>query len=122
MNNETLLFRQVSPAFIKDGRVTSQAFTPTRKDNEKLSVYDGEQFSAEESWKHFATNTNGNSVGVLAVTVNECSSQNLRVVPDNNAFQGHALIDFSSLGKNQTRIKSRILTEDAIRRGWQYKK
>ena len=47
MNNSTNLFRQISPTFIKDGQVTSQAFTPTRKDEKKLSVYDGDQFSAE---------------------------------------------------------------------------
>lgn len=121
MNDETLLFRQVSPTFIKDGRVTSQAFTPTEKDDWKLSVYDGEKFSAKASWKHFITNTNGDSVGVLAITVNECASQELEVILDNNTFEGHVSIDFSRLTKNQAKKRARILVKAAIKRGWQYR-
>ena len=43
MTPDTLLFRQVNPGWIREGRVTSQAFKPTAKDEKKLSVYDGDQ-------------------------------------------------------------------------------
>ena len=120
MNNSTNLIRQISPTFIKDGLVTSQAFTPTRKDDKKLSVYDGDQFSAEESWKHFTKTTKCKSVGVLVVTVSECISLCLNVAPDNNAFQGHVLIDFSKYSNNQMKKKARVLVELAVERDWQY--
>jgi len=40
VNDSTLLHRQVNPAFVQSGRVTSQAFKPTPKDQGLLSVYD----------------------------------------------------------------------------------
>ena len=52
MNNETLLLRQIHPSFIQAGHITSQAFRPTPKDQNKLSVYDGDQISAEDAWQH----------------------------------------------------------------------
>lgn len=33
-----LLHRQVHPNWIRDGRITSQAFRPTKKDDNKLSI------------------------------------------------------------------------------------
>ncbi|MBI3267886.1 MAG: hypothetical protein HYZ53_02610 [Planctomycetes bacterium] len=33
-----MLYRQVFPAFVRDGRPSSQAFCPTPKDNHLLSV------------------------------------------------------------------------------------
>lgn len=55
MNNDTSLLRQIHSTFIISGgvSVTSQAFRPSPKDEKKLSVYDGDQFSAEESWNHY---------------------------------------------------------------------
>lgn len=120
MNDNTFLHRQISPTFIKDGQVTSQAYTPSKKDNKKLSVYDGDQLSAYESWKHFTTKTNCKSVGVLAVTVSECLSLCLNVKPDDDAFRGHVLIDFSKHSNHQIKKKARILVEIAVDKGWQY--
>ena len=120
MNNKTLLFRQVSPAFVKSGRVTSQVFIPTRKDNKKLSVYNSDQFSAEESWGHFTANKNCNSKGVLAVTIGECNSQKLKIIIDDKTFEGHVLIDFSNLTNSETIVAGRYLVNIAIERGWQF--
>ncbi len=53
MTEKTLLLRQIHPLFIQEGRVTSQAFRPTPKDQKKLSVYDGDLITAERSWVHF---------------------------------------------------------------------
>lgn len=52
MTHETLLHRQVHPSWIQEGRVTSQAFKPTPKDEGMLSVYDGDVSGPEESWRH----------------------------------------------------------------------
>jgi hypothetical protein len=52
VTDETVLFRQIHPIFVQNDRVTSQAFRPTQKDEGKLSVYDGDMISSEDSWKH----------------------------------------------------------------------
>ena len=53
MNSDTLLYRQVHPSWIEDDFPTSQAFTPTPKDELRLSVYDGDEISAASSWEHY---------------------------------------------------------------------
>ena len=45
MNSDTLLYRMISPSWMQDGSPTTPAFKPTRKDNGRLSVYDGDQIS-----------------------------------------------------------------------------
>jgi len=52
MNSGTLLHRQVNPSWVQQGRVTSQVFKPTPKDNHRLSVYDGDQVTALQAWLH----------------------------------------------------------------------
>ena len=121
MNDETLLLRQINPKFANTDGVSSQAFTPT-KDNEKLSVYDGDQFAAETSWRHFTTQLNYKSAGVLGLTVCECKSRNLTVVRDDIPFKGHAAIDFSSIQTNsEIKRTARDLRRIAYKRGWLYK-
>jgi len=39
MTENTLLLRQVHPSFVQDGKITSQVFRPTPKDENKLSMY-----------------------------------------------------------------------------------
>ena len=39
MNENTLLLRQIHPAFIQQNTITSQAFRPTPKDEKLLSVF-----------------------------------------------------------------------------------
>ena len=53
MTDDTLLLRQIHPSFVQSGRVTSQAFRPTPKDEFLLSVYDGDRIEAQASWRHF---------------------------------------------------------------------
>jgi|GEM_PF-2366173 len=47
--NEELLFRQVHPSFVRDGRVGSQAFRPTPKDKKMLSVAQVSKTTAQAS-------------------------------------------------------------------------
>ncbi|TVQ77236.1 MAG: hypothetical protein EA380_07620 [Phycisphaeraceae bacterium] len=120
MNDATLLLRQVNPSWIQQGRVTSQAFRPTPKDDFKLSVYDGDLITPTESWKHFTESLCFQSVGTLAVTVAECSAQDLSVRPDPEPFREHAVVDFTDLGTNQIEKKSKKLNALAAERGWLY--
>ena len=53
MNDQTLLFRQAHPNFVVEGMLTSQAFTPFPKDQGNLSVYDGDQVSPQEAYRHY---------------------------------------------------------------------
>ena len=117
MTGATLLLRQVHPSFVQAGRVTSQVFRPTPKDESLLSVYDGDQISAEDSWTHFTNKQGFQSVGVLAVTVDECDAEGLFARSDPGPFPEHAVIDFTGLSENQIEKKGKKLKAKAEVRG-----
>ena len=119
MTPATLLFRQVNPSWIKNGRITSQVFKPTPKDEGCLSVYDGDQITAEASWRHYTIKYQ--SDGVVAVTVCECKEHDLCVKHDPEPFPEHVVIKFIGYSKSQIEKKAKRLKEAAERRGWQYK-
>lgn len=121
MNDTTLLLRQVHPSFVQDGRPSSQAFRPTPKDEQKLSVYDGDQITPAHAWEHYSNKLGMQSCGVMAVTLAECSALELPVTPDPEPFPEHALIDFSALGKSATEKKAKLLKAKAETRGWLYR-
>ena len=118
MNEYTLLLRQVNPAWVQAGRITSQTFRPTPKDESMLSVYDGDRIAPGKAWEHFTGVLGRRSVGVLAVSVPECSAQDLAVRPDPEHFPEHALIDFSRLDKSEVERKAKHLRAHAEVRGW----
>lgn len=121
MTKNTLLYRQVNPSWMQNGEPSSQVFSPTPKDEKKLSVYDGDQINAEDSWKHF-TNTLGlSSKGTLAITVSEFEEEDLVVVPDSETFKEHTLVDFSDYSKNQIKSKAKKLKQKALDRDWCYR-
>lgn len=121
MNRDALLFRQIHPNFIdRGGRVTSQAFKPFPRDDNRLSVYDGDQITAEDAWRHYVHTLNNASAGVMAVTVAECRDHDLRPEHDPDPFPQHAVIDFSGLSKKCIRSAAKKLAACADRRGWQY--
>ncbi len=117
MTKETLLHRQVNPNWIQNGEPSSQVFAPTPK----LSVYDGDQISAEESWKHFTNVLGLSSKGTLAVTVLECDEESLSAMSDPQTFKEHVLVDFSDNSQAQIKNKAKKLKKKALDRGWQYK-
>ena len=120
MNSDTLLLRQINPSFVQNGRVTSQAFRPTPKDENKLSVYDGDQITAEASWQHFTSNPLCRSVGVMAVSHAQCRGQSVPVVADGIPFSEHAYFDFSDMSKKDVERKAKVLSFKAQERGWLY--
>lgn len=99
--------------------VTSQTFKPTPKDDFKLSVYNGEKYTAEESYIHF-TFEGYSSAGVLSLTVNECDSESLPTTEDNKPFDGHSYIDFTGLTNSSIEKKAKKLKKYALERGWQH--
>jgi hypothetical protein len=120
LNKATLLYRQIHPSWLQGERVTSQAFKPTPKDKKKLSLYDGDIVSAESSWKHFTMKQELLSIGCLAVTVEECSNQELDVEPDPETFPSHVLLNFEKHSGNQIEKKAKKLRVSALARGWQF--
>lgn len=121
MTGNSLIHRQVHPSWVQQGRVTSQAFRPTPKDEKRLSAYDGDRISAESAWRHYVQELGYNSSGVLAVVVSECKAQQLAVTPDPEPFPEHVLIDFTGLSENEIKKKAKLLKAAAEARGWQYR-
>lgn len=121
MKGSTHLLRQVNPNWIQDGRITSQAFSPTPKDDKKLSCYDGDQIAPDAAHDHFVDSLGLKSVGVVAVTVDECKALELPAVPDPEPFKEHVIIDFDGNEKPEIKRKSKILRTIAEERHWLYK-
>jgi len=120
VTDDTLLLRQAHPNFIHAGRVTSQAFTPTPKDANQVSAYDGDKFTPEASWMHY-TSRGLSSAGVLGVSVRECAALQLQASPSSEVFEGHVSIDFTGIPRSSFKAKTKELTAYATQRGWQYR-
>ena len=120
MTGKTLLLPQIHPNFVQSGYATSQAFRPTPKDESKLSVYDGDQITAEASWDHYTTVLKLVSVGTMGVTVAECQEEKLPARPDPAPFPEHVIIDFAGLYETQCRAVSKRIQAKALERGWMY--
>lgn len=118
MNLKTLLLRQVHPCFVQDGKITSQAFRPTPKDEKKLSVYDGDKISPEKSYNHYCCQAGCTSHGVMAVSNEECATQELTVIEDGIPFPEHCSICFDNFSKSQIEKKAKRLKRFAEERGW----
>ncbi len=119
MIDKTLLLRQVHPTFIQNGEIGVVAFRPNDSDHGRLSVYDGDQITPENSFKHWTDELKKKSVGVLGVTVGECASVELQAVssPLEN-FASHAHIDLSPYEKKDQRTKTKAILAFALARDW----
>lgn len=118
MNPDTLLLRQIHPEFVQNGRPTSQAFRPTPKDENRLSVYNGAMITASASWVHYTGTLKFESAGVMALAHAECASGQLNVIEDGVPFQAHCSVDFSALKRSDIEKKSKRLAAFAKDRGW----
>lgn len=121
MRPETLLYRQIHPFFLQNGRPTSQALRPTPKDSNRLSAYDGDKIQPKASWEHYTGTLGFSSAGVMAVTNAECAAQSLTVVADGIPFSEHCSIDFSGLTESAVKKAAKNLVQLAINRGWLYR-
>lgn len=121
MNAATFLLRMIHPSFVNQGRVSSQAFRPTPKDESKLSVYDGDLIRPEAAFAHFTAQPRCRSCGTQAVTVAECTEASLVAASDPEPFPEHAIIDFSGLSKTEVEKKAKQLRSKADARGWLFR-
>ena len=123
MNDYTLLHRVIKPYWLVQNEVvSSQAFRPEPWDENLMSVYDGDQMTAEKAWYHYTRDPNKPPPpGVLSVTVPEYTAQELPVCPDHCTFPEHVLIDYRGFWTNQIKRKSANLRDIAVERGWQYR-
>ena len=120
MTSETLLWRQIHPTFVQCGRVTSQAFRPTEKDQGRLSAYDGDQIDDESAWRHYTMVLGYKSCGAMALCVAECMAHKLPVEADGEGYPEHVSISFAGLTNSQWERVARRLREAAVVRGWKY--
>ena len=128
--NTDPVFRQVHPNHWDGKAPNSVAFSPTPKDEDKLSVDDASLVTAEGSWSHFTKRLGFQSVGTWAVSFGEIDAagdlelvRNPLVDPvdalKNNP--AHCLIDFSRLSsKGQKKKRAQELAIKASARGCQF--
>jgi hypothetical protein len=121
MTEDTHLLRQINPSWIQQGRITSQVFKPTPKDQKKLSAYDGDIITPENAWKHYTEILEFKSVGVMAVAVSDCIACHLSYFSDPVPFPEHVIIDFSGFSTTQIESKAKYLKRMAESRGWLYR-
>ena len=113
-----MLLSQVHPGFVQAGRVTSQAFRPTPKDDLLLSVDNGDRIRADTAWTRFTSNPACSSAGVMAIAHAECEAQALPVIEDGEPYPEHCSIDFSAYEKKEVERKAKLLSRQAQTRGW----
>lgn len=126
--SEELLHRQVNPNFVRAGRITSEAFQPTKKDQGLLSVNRGSMCSAQEAHNAFIAR-GWSSWGTLTVAVTEVTAIQLHAfeaplevasdAEDRFVDVTHAVIDFRSLHDKKKDIekRARTLRDNAVTRG-----
>jgi hypothetical protein len=125
-----LLFRQVHPNHWDGKNPNSVAFSPTPKDDDQLSVDDGNRVTPEIAWDHFTNKLGFKSAGTWAVSpeeVLETPKIDLSRDPVVNAEDpaknnpAHCVIDFSKLSSKGERKKAaQTLALKASARGCQY--
>lgn len=122
MSPDTLLLRQIHPNFVQAGRVTSQAFRPTPKDEGYLSVDNGDRVQPLFAWQRYTANLNCKSAGVMAMSCADCVELSLPVIEDAEPYPypEHCSIDFSAYTKPDIERKAKVLRSKAQLRGWLY--
>ena len=130
MQDDTLLHRQVHPHFVdNEGRPTRQTFLLFPKDSGKLSLYNGEKWSAEYAFVNHTETLGLDSLGTLAITILEIAQTKedldlelLEAIEDNELFDGHVSLDQNHLMKNQQKVVRTLLLQHAQLRDWTFRK
>jgi hypothetical protein len=120
-----LLFRQVHPSWLNNGRPSSQTFRPSAKDEHLLSAARSAMTTAEDAFRLHTEGRKQDSVGTWGVTVDECRRQALPCFqspttcpPEIVADPAHAHVDFTVLpSKGKREAAAILLTKFAIERG-----
>lgn len=124
--SDELLWRQIHPSWVTDGRATSQAFKPTPKDNSKLSVSRSSKVSAKESFDYHTNELQLTAVFTLAVTAAEADESGFKVFDDSEVEDvktpGHAYIGTQGCSNGEVKKQSKGLARAANTRGIQHPK
>lgn len=119
-----IMFREVHPAWVRDGRITSQAFKPTATDEDKVSVYRSSLITAEGAFLYHTEVCKMSSTGTWGVTVAECTGEDVPVLPDpvesppERVQAAHCVLDFTTVGsRKQVEGKASKLSRAATARG-----
>ena len=121
MNADTFLLRQAHPNFMDGELPTSQVFMPNSGDEGKMSVYDGDQISPEDSYVHYTQVRKKQSNSVWALTKQEVDTNGVPGTPDPLPnFPSHAKIDFTQEPERTWRKVAKRLKVLSIARGCQY--
>lgn len=115
------LYRQVPPQWIVDGKPSSQAFKPTKKDEGMLSIALGSKTTDEGAFLHHTQVLKLASGGTWAVTVGDVAAMELSSFeqPLENS-PAHGFIDFRDLGRRAMESKAKLLLAKARERGCVY--
>lgn len=129
-----LFFRQVHPSHCAGDLPTSQAFLPTPKDKDQLSVDDACKVTSEKSWFFFTKILGLKSGGTWAVSLEEIqeeieneiielySSPEVNESDPSKSNPAHCSLDFSNLSsKGKRRRKAQQLAIKASARGCCFK-
>lgn len=127
--NDEVLWRQIHPGWLDGSFVSTQAFTPTKKDEDKLSFARSPKVTAKDAYDEFVNDLQQISCGVVSSTVTAAQSTKLRVIDDFEAETrptpcptGHCYIDFRGAGGSSRRKRiATSLRDHALPRGWAYK-
>lgn len=116
-----VLLRQIHPSFLQDGVPSSQPFSPTPKDDNKLSLDRSSQVEPVASFNNFIA-SGQSSVAVFGISVSEFNDETITCRADPIAGQNpaHAVADYSAHGTNQQKIKGKRLKIKALERGRLY--
>ena len=102
IDDATPLHRQLVHNWIRNGRITSQGFRPTRKDDNILSLAHGEIVSPEESQqRHRARGYQSDAVATI--TGADCRQVNLRPIHDGDPAPEHVSMPFPPDASNSQR-------------------
>jgi hypothetical protein len=123
-DDDESLLRQVHPNFMRDGRPSSQAWKPMKKDEGLLSVARGALSDPKAAFEHHTQVLGLTSAGTWSVSVGECAAEDLKAYSDPleatssaPADPAHAVIDFTSLSNSRVEAKATRLGRCASARG-----
>lgn len=116
-----LLLRNVHPAWLDSGRLTSQAFTPFPKDVGLLSTDRGACTTPEASYDLHVNSKSLRSEGIWAVTASEADGEGVASFADPDdgppPNPAHAVIDFRGLTRREcSAIAKRLAAHAATRK------
>ena len=102
LTGDTVLFRHITRNEHINGRVTSQAFIPKRKDNNRLSMVHGGVTTASDAQRaHIAAGYQ--SDGVARLTVSDIREMGLEPEHDGGPTPDHVSVPFPADASNSRR-------------------